>query len=189
LPVELAVCDVTDRGRTAAGLVDVVLAVLQQRLTTAERLRAELADRPRHTHRAALIDLLTETTDGVRSPLERRFRADVVEAHGLPAASYNHRDRDDDGQVRYRDARFRDGRVLVELDGRLGHAAAGDTFRDRRRDNRAALSGSVTLRYGWREVAGDACGIAAELASVFVRDGWRGVPTPCGPECGLRPAA
>lgn len=188
LPVELAVCDVTDRLHSTTPMVDLVLAVVQQRLTTPQRLADELAARPRHSRRGDLVMLLQETVDGVRSPLERRFARNVVGAHGLPVPQYNHRDVDDEGTVRYRDARFLGGRVLVELDGRLAHPDA-EAFRDRRRDNRAALAGSLTLRYGLREVFGDSCGVAGELAEALHRDGWTGRAQCCGPGCTVRPAA
>jgi len=41
----------------------------------------------------------------------------------------------------------------------------------------------VTLRYGWREMAGDPCGVAGEVAAVLGRLGWPGRPNSCGPGC------
>ncbi len=70
----------------------------------------------------------------------------------------------------------------VELDGRVGHVGEGK-FRDRRRDNRAAVSGRAPLRYGFEEVFGDACGVATEVAAVLWQRGWTGRLKPCGPGC------
>jgi very-short-patch-repair endonuclease len=74
--------------------------------------------------------------------------------------------------------------LIVELDGQEAHPT-GDAFRDRRRDNQVTVSGRRTLRYGWREVSQDPCGVAAEVAAVLTILGWTGNPHPCGPRCTL----
>ncbi len=74
--------------------------------------------------------------------------------------------------------------VRIELDGRLGHVEDG-AFRDRQRDNAATRSGRASLRYGWGEVFGSACAVAAEVAAVLMARGWTGQPRRCGPACRL----
>ena len=74
--------------------------------------------------------------------------------------------------------------MRVELDGRLGHQGEG-RFRDRRRDNRAAVDGVWTLRYGFAETFGSPCEVAAEVALVLRDRGWTGFPRLCGPACPL----
>ena len=71
--------------------------------------------------------------------------------------------------------------MLVELDGRRGHEGTGK-FRDMRRDNAAVRQALVTLRYGFGDVAGQPCVVAAELADVLIQRGWTGLLTPC-PAC------
>jgi Transcriptional regulator, AbiEi antitoxin len=57
LTVESAVLDAAD-ARNADEVVGLVTTAVQRRLTTAYRLRQELAQRARHRHRALLVDLL-----------------------------------------------------------------------------------------------------------------------------------
>jgi hypothetical protein len=63
-----------------------------------------------------------------------------------------------------------------------GHQGEG-RFRDRRRDNRAAVDGVWTLRYGFAETFGSPCEVAAEVALVLRDRGWTGFPRLCGPAC------
>jgi hypothetical protein len=44
------------------------------------------------------------------------------------------------------------------------------------------------LRYGWRDVVGDPCGVAAQVAVLLTARGWSGTPQPCGATCWLRPS-
>lgn len=129
--------------------------------------------------------MLTDVRAGVRSPLEGRWLHDVERAHGLPAGRLNHPGHDGSGRV-YRDVDHSEDGLLVETGGRLAHPVE-DAFRDRGRHNRATVQGLTTLRYGWREIAADPCGIAAEVAAVLHTLGWRGSPRACSPSCPLRP--
>jgi hypothetical protein len=190
LRVEEALLDaVRDLDRPAA-VLDLVLRAVQRRLTTAARIRERLADRRAHPWRTLLTAALADADAGVRSMLEHRWLHDVERAHGLPPSSLNRPDREvaadgTDAGRRLRDAEFVTWGLVVELDGREFHP--GELrFRDRRRDNRVTATGRRTLRYGWREVAGDPCGVAAEVAQVLRLAGWAGTPRPCGPACGLR---
>ena len=78
--------------------------------------------------------------------------------------------------------RYQKWGVVVELDGQGAHPA-DRAFRDRARDNAAVSEGLAPLRYGWREVAGDPCGVAREVAHVLEARGWSGPVRPCGPGC------
>jgi hypothetical protein len=180
--IEDAVLDLAADQTGAEGVIAVVLRVVQRRLTTSARLRRRLAGRRAHRWRALLEDLLIDTARGVQSPLERRWVHDVEQAHGLPTAAVNRAD--DDGRRRYRDAEYLPWGLVCELDGREAHPDDA-RFRDRRRDNQVTVSGRRTLRYGWREVVTDPCGVAAEVASVLRDLGWTGTPHPCGPDCRL----
>ncbi len=140
--------------------VAVVTRALAQRLTTPSRLVASLGERPRVRHRSVLLQLCDSASTGVESVLEWRFLQVVVRAHGLP---------DPERQAVLRagtrtDCLWREFGVVVELDGRLGH---GDTFRDMDRDNRLAMVGLVTLRYGWHDVTTRPCEVAWSLHQVL----------------------
>jgi very-short-patch-repair endonuclease len=70
----------------------------------------------------------------------------------------------------YRDVRYPQWKTIVELDGREAHPP-DEKFRDLRRDNRAAIAGDASLRYGWRDVAGDPCAVAAQVALLLTNRG------------------
>jgi hypothetical protein len=182
LRTEEALLDVAHRAEAAAEVVSLIIGAVQRRATTAGDLAGALERRSRVRRRALIVDLLADVADGVQSPLELRYLRRVERAHGLPPAQYNHRDVDSRGQVRYRDARYPTFVTIVELDGRESHPRER-AFRDRHRDNRAAREGLTTLRYGWSEIASDACAVAAEVAAVLRAAGWDGRPQRCGPSC------
>lgn len=64
--------------------------------------------------------------------------------------------------------------LLVELDGQDGHQGVG-RFRDMRRDNRFAVRGLTTLRFGFYDIVDHPCGVAAQVWAVLVD---RGYPEP-----------
>lgn len=71
--------------------------------------------------------------------------------------------------------------TCVELDGQVAHPSEA-RWRDIRRDNAVAADGGVTLRYGWLDVAGQACQTAAEVDRALRRRGFAG-GRPCSPGC------
>lgn len=183
LRVESAVLRATELCSTAEQVVDAVVLATSSRRTTAARLAAEARAWPRLRWRALLDQLVSEVEDGVASPLERRWRTDVEIAHALPRGRRNVAVVIA-GRRRYRDLRYDPFGVVVELDGRMAHPT-GAAFRDRERDNAAARSLELALRYGWREVSGDPCGCAAELAGLLQQRGWSGRLRRCGRGCGV----
>ena len=187
LRVEAAVLRATELCSTVEQVVDVVVLATSSCRTTAARSAAEVRAWPRLRWRALPHDLVTEVEDGVASPLERRWRADVEIAHALPRGRRNVAVVIA-GRRRYRDVRYEPFGVVVELDGRSAHPA-GAAFRDRERDNAAARSLELALRYGWREVSGDPCRCADELAALLRLRGWRGQPRRCGRGCGAATSA
>jgi len=180
--IEHAVLDMADRSESEEGVCDIVLRSLQQRLTTADRIRAALETRGRHRWRSLTKDVLADFSDGVHSPLELRYLRTVERPHGLPRALRNHQEKQADGRSKYHDVRYSGYQLVVELDGREAHPAT-DAFRDLRRDNAVVAGGEVVLRYGWRDVAGDPCAVASEVAGVLTARGWPGRPRRCGPNC------
>lgn len=145
---------------------------IQQRRTAPKVLLDSLAERSRCPRRRRLSQVLSQAQAGLRSPLEVLYRDDVERAHGLPAARR---------QVRLpgglADVLYEECLLVVELDGRTGHADG--LFRDMRRDNRNAALGLLTLRFGWADVHGDPCGVAAQVAATLQVRGWRGEPVGC----------
>jgi len=153
---------------------------VQRRLTTADRLLAALELRKRIAGRDDLVDLLTDVGQGVQSPLEYYYARDVERAHGLPVGHRQARATSRDGS-QWRDVRYDEFRLLVELDGQAGHVGS-DRFRDYRRDNDALMSGDATLRYGWRDVRLRMCACALQVAGLLASGGWTPTPT-CCPRC------
>lgn len=164
-------------------IVGWVTQAVQTHRTSADRLRRALNARTRHSRRAVLNELLGDVDDGVRSPLELRYRTDVERAHGLPQGTRQHRSR----RRHLRDVVYQEQQTVVELDGRIGHEGLG-RFRDMARDNVATLQGEVTLRYGFADVAGTPCAVAAQVAVVLQTRGWTGGPQRC-PRCSAVPEA
>jgi hypothetical protein len=147
-----------------------------RRATTEGELLALLARRARHRRRALLTDVLADVAAGAESVMEVRFLRDVARAHGLPAG------RPQAATVvrglRVHDVAYDAERVLLELDGRLGHEGAarvGDGVRDRL----SATRGWLTVRAFWGDVAVTPCALAVEMGSVLATRGWRGRLHPC----------
>lgn len=189
--VEDALLDELDLVAREGAVVDLLTTVVQRRVTTPERLLPALRRRARHRWRALAEGVCRDLEEGVHSRLERQWCNRVERPHRLPRGRRNVREVVDGATV-YRDVLLQGpgmtAALLVELDGELGHLHGA--FRDRRRDNRATVSGRTHLRYGWHEVVGTACEVADECARVLVLLGWSGWVAPCSPGCrvGVRPA-
>ncbi|WP_328998790.1 type IV toxin-antitoxin system AbiEi family antitoxin domain-containing protein [Kribbella sp. NBC_00709] len=160
-----------------------VLDACRQRRTTPDRLLAELTRLPRLRGRTALLQILTDAATGVQSFLERIYLTRVERAHGLPTGDRQVRAADGT-TVNYRDVEYLPHGVIVELDGRAGHADASSTWRDMHRDNAATLHGKTTLRFGYQLVT-DPCAAAGQVGAALALRGWPGTITPCSPTCSL----
>jgi hypothetical protein len=134
--VEDTVLDRVDDTQRIDQVVALVATAISRRKTTADRLAVALAGRRRARWRKLLADLFDDGR-GIESPLEWRYHRYVEVAHGLPTATRQHVVHVGEGTER-RDAVYEEQRVVVELDGRLGHDGV-DAFRDMRRDNAAAV--------------------------------------------------
>lgn len=177
LTIEDVVIDLSERC-SGGELVDLITRAVQSRKTTALRLARCAARRARLRHRKLLLQLLVDTAEGAQSALELHYLRDVERAHGLPRGE--RQARADYGNF-WQDVRYRKFRVVVELDGRLGHDGV-EHFRDMSRDNAGVVSGSVTLRYGWHDTLERPCAMAFQIAGVLIRQGWDGLPIRC-PRC------
>jgi very-short-patch-repair endonuclease len=181
--VEETVLDLVDRSRNLDEALCWVSRAGGRRLTTPHRLRQAMARRARLRWRDEVSAALVDVARGCHSVLELRYARDVERAHGLPAG---HRQvvRRRRGGRWYDDVCYHGFRTRVELDGRTAHPDE-HRFRDLRRDNAAVTAGDAVLRYGWADVAGEACACAVQVAAVLCRNGWDGVLRRCGPDCGI----
>ncbi len=188
--LEHAVVHVASAARDEAAAVAVLADACQTRRTTATRLGRTLLALGTMPRRRLLLAILDDVATGVHSVLERRYARDVERAHGLPRGKRQQAGGNGRGGRAWRDCLYLRGRLVVELDGRLGHEWTEDRWADFDRDIEAAVEGAVTIRVGWRQVL-DPCRVAAALARLLQGLGWTGTPRPCGPACavGLAKAA
>jgi hypothetical protein len=180
--IEATVLDLVDVSDTAREVEAWIVAACQKRLTTPTRLGGALAERKKITWRGMAEAMLLDVAHGAQSMLELQFLRSVERAHRLPRGDRQRRVAM--RRVIWIDVDYEPFRTRVELDGRLGHEGEGQ-FRDRRRDNRATVGRTWSLRYGHAEVFGDPCAVAAEVSLVLRERGWAGTATACGPYCSL----
>ncbi len=166
---------------SALGSVDDMFAILgrafQRRLTTEQAVLARLAARTRHPRRELLQLVLADAADGAESAMEVRFVREVLRPHGLPMG-VRQRSTSPDRRERH-DVGFPEQRVLVELDGRLGHEGREARVKDGRRDRRSAAGGWLTVRAFWPDVAVTPCELAVEVAAILGSRGWRDTGRTC----------
>src|SRR5262249_29761191 len=159
--VEETILDLASAAVTAEGACAWITRGIGRRLTTQQRLSNSLDLRRRMPFRADITELLTDDLAGVHSALEYRYVKWVELPHGLPRGRRQVAARRDGRQI-YRDVLYDGYHVIVELDGRAAHP--GDTrWNDIRRDNAAAASGDITLRYGWVDLRSRPCMVADEV--------------------------
>jgi hypothetical protein len=178
---EETVLDLAQAATSFDEVISLLARACQRGLTKPFLISDTLGRRARMRWRAEIELALRDVASGVHSPLEHRYVRDVERAHGLPtperqAQAQQH------SQVIYRDARYREYGVAVELDGRASHPDE-QRWQDKHRDNASAAAGIVTLRYGWADVTERSCETAREVATVLGSRGWKGRLRPCGPGC------
>jgi len=172
--IEDSVLDLCARGGPGDA-VRWTTAAVQRRLTTPARLLAALDKRARLANRGVLREILESVVDGAHSNLEFRYIRDVERPHGIPPPIRQYRV---PGTGAYADGGYPDYGLLLELDGRGYHSGTRE-FRDRARDNRHALAGWTTVRFGTYEIYGDPCGVAWSFCANLADHGWRGSMARC----------
>ena len=180
--VEETVLDLT---QAAADFDDVcawVTRAFARELTDEERLRVAMRQRTKLRWRADLYELIASAARGDHSVLEFRYDRDVERAHGLPEPIRQAPFVGPDGRKGRRDRLYQKYGVVVELDGQLAHPAE-EHWRDKNRDNAAAMGGHQSLRYGWAHIRWHPCATALQVATVLRVHGWDGWPRPCSPVC------
>jgi hypothetical protein len=180
--VEETVLDLTQTAATFDDVCGWVTRAFARDLIDEKRLRDAMRQRAKLRWRTDLYELIAAAADGDHSVLEYRYDRDVERAHGLPEPVRQAPFTGPNGQRGRRDRLYRDYGVVVELDGRLGHGPE-DQWRDKARDNAAAVDGQQSLRFGWTNVRWYPCVTALQVAVVLRRHGWLGWPRPCSPGC------
>ena len=153
---------------------------------------AEIRDNLHRPHRRSRARRLARRSRRTASQPRRRHRTSSPRSTGEPApppstsASPQPRSQPETGNTQNRTIiekyEFREYGVIVELDGQLAHSVE-DQWRDKARDNAAAVDGRQSLRYGWTYVHWHPCATALQVAAVLWIHGWAGWPRPCSPGC------
>jgi len=185
--IEETVLDLTQTAVTFDDVCGWVTRAFARDLTDEARLRKAMSVRTKLRWRADLDELIAAAAAGDHSVLEYRYDRDVERAHGLPEARRQVAFIGPGGRRGRRDRVYVDYAVVVELDGRLAHPDESQ-WKDKARDNAAAVAGMQTLRYSWTQVKREPCEIAVEVAKVLRKHGWPGRPHPCSPGCPVRRA-
>lgn len=178
--VEHAAVDAAAEAATVLAAIAILSDVVRSRRTTAQRLLAVAERRARLARRHIIVGVLTDAATGVASVLEMEFLRRVERPHGLPTALRQLRHvapaatSSGQSRVAYRDAALPDLRLLLELDGRLGHSTTAERDADFERDLDAALEDRATVRLGWGQAYVRSCVTAAKLAVLYRKRGWRG---------------
>jgi len=180
--VEETVPDLTQAAASFDDVCGWVTRAIARELTDEARLHAALTKRARLRWRADLTAVIEAAATGDHSVLEFRYHRDVERAHGLPEPGRQVPFTEKDGRRGRRDRVYEEYGVIVELDGRLAHPRE-NRWKDKARDNAAAVKGKQSLRYGWTDVTQHLCATAAEVAGVLRLYGWDGRPRTCSPAC------
>jgi hypothetical protein len=180
--VEETVLDLTQTAATFDDVCGWVTRAFARELTDEEQLWAAIRQRKKLRWRSELHELIAAAASGDHSVLEYRYERDVERAHGLPEPVRQAPFTGPDGRRGRRDRLYRGYGVVVELDGQLGHGPE-DRWREKDRDNAAAVDRQQTLRYGWEHVRWHPCATALQVATVLKVHGWDGWPRPCSPGC------
>ncbi|UUZ60464.1 hypothetical protein [Nocardioides sp. B-3] len=118
---------------TEEDAVAVISDAVSTRRTTAARLTSALAEMTRLPQRAFPAAVVDDVGEGAHSLLEQCYLSPVERAHGLPSG-VRRAESLVVGRRVVRDVDYPDYELYVELDGRLGHEAAADRWKDLERD-------------------------------------------------------
>ncbi len=170
-----AVVDLVAEQRTLDQAIAVVADSCQTRRVGLDEVQA--ASLLRRHRWGVQVKAMGDLLRGSDSLLEVLYIRDVERRHRLPTSTRQRRLGQD-----VSDCAYDEFNVLVELDGRV-HLAANRWWRDMAKDNRSALRGELTLRYGWLDVRYQPCEVAAQVLVVLHLRGYRGTMRPCRAGC------
>ncbi len=180
--IAATVLDVATDG-SAVDALSLVARAVQKELVSPAQLRRELTARGGHRHSRVLRPALLVVEEGAQSGAEVLYLRDVERAHGLPRSQSQ--SPSDAGRRRWHDHEYTAYRLIVEVDGRLGHEQWSDRVRDGRRDRLLLGSDRATTRVFWTDVALTPCRTAGDIAAILTRRGWTGRLRACRrPGCG-----
>jgi very-short-patch-repair endonuclease len=183
--LEETVLDLAGGCQDVCDAIDWVARALGRRLTKQSLLREAMDRRSKLAWRVELKSLLTADAAGIHSALEYRYHRYVEAPHRLPRGKRQVRVTRNSTRE-YRDVTYEEYALVVELDGQVAHP--GDTrWLDIRRDNAAAATGALTLRYGYEDLTVAPCMVAVQVSQVLEIRGWRGTARPCSPGCPINP--
>jgi len=174
--VRATILDIATDG-TPLDALSIVAKAVQKEVVTPRELLAEISARGGHRHSRILRAGLRDVEDGGQSGAELLYIRDVERAHGLPRALRQSPSRV--GRHRWHDNEYVEQRLIVEVDGRLGHERWADRVRDGRRDRQLLSTARLTTRVFFGDVATDPCSTASEIAAILVSRGWHGRPRRC----------
>lgn len=146
--LERAVLDAATWTRSPRPACGIVVAAVQQRLSTPDRLRAELSQMGLVRHRRVLRLMLGDLAGGAEALNEIEFGR-FCRRYGLPKPVRQVVRLDRNGRRRYLDATLvrQDGSVVaVEIDGAV-HLVADTYWADCMRGNELVISGERLLRF------------------------------------------
>lgn len=185
LRVEEALLDVMEEHVVKDAMAEAFAAlarVVTSRETTPDRILARLQRRRRIRGRRIIEAMLIDARDGVCSVLERGYLRRVERPHGIPRGSRQHPSRATGGRT-WQDVRYASFRLIVELDGTLGHTSAAARDADALRDlYELADSDELTVRATYGVVFRHGCRAARLIGSILRREGWNGELRRC-PQC------
>ena len=113
---------------------------------------------------------------GAESGAELLYLCAVERGHGLPRSCLQAHLL---GGGRRNDFAYEEYRVVVEVDGRLGHEQWSDRVRDGRRDRELLVGDRLTTRVFWADVSVTPCLTAVQVGAILRRRGWSGRVRPC----------
>lgn len=177
--LEEALVDAASKATDDLAAIHVLAGAVGARTTTAPRVLAALSTRTRVPRRAFLTGVLDDVARGACSVLEVAYLRDVERAHGLPDGRRQAPRTDRPG---LRDVLYLAQGVVVELDGRMDHAALPEREADLERDLAALVQGLTTARIGWAQTARNPCRTAYAVAELLQSRGWTERPRRC-PRC------
>jgi hypothetical protein len=146
--VERALVDAAAWSRSPRTACGVLAAGVQQRLTTASRLRDELLEAGKIRHRRLLLAAVTDIEGGAQAVSEMDFLK-FCRRNGMPRPEMQAVRKDGSGRRRYLDATFRrhDGKLIrVEIDGAL-HLVVLTYWSDMYRGNELVIGRESVLRF------------------------------------------
>lgn len=146
--IERAIVDAAAWAESEQVSCGLLAAGVQQRLTTAERLKAQVASSGRLRRGRLLRSVLVDIEGGAQALSEITF-VTYCKRRGLPKPELQQVRTDASGKRRYLDATFRrkDGSLLrVEIDGAL-HLLAASYWSDLSRGNELVIAAEQVLRF------------------------------------------